>query len=106
MGFHKIEQYWIKFHGKRREGRYTDKIRAEVDLIVGNDSVGKIYFQKDGTELEPAKQYSDNGPIVMYCYISELPQILDTIRNEKPCYIIYNWPDDTYLSTGPEPPPE
>ena len=105
MGFHRIEKYWIKFYGKRREGKYSDRIRSEIELIEGDDIAGKIYFQKDGTELEPAKQYPDNGGITMYCYISEMPQILDIIRSENPCYIIYNWPDDTYLSTGPEPPP-
>lgn len=105
MGFHKIEKYWIKFHGKRKQAEYSDKIRAEIELIIGNDYAGKIYFQKEGTMLEPAKEYPNNGPITMYCYISEMPLILEILRNEKPCYIVYNWPEDTYLSTGPEPPP-
>ncbi|MDX1683075.1 MAG: hypothetical protein R3336_08145 [Phycisphaeraceae bacterium] len=81
--------------GKRRSGS------AVVDLIHDKKRLARIFFSDDYSLPDPKR--SDQWGFELHYPAEALPRVIDMLRNEKPCYLIWRGPQETRLSTGPEP---
>jgi hypothetical protein len=59
----------------------------------------------DGTGTLPEARKLDNNQFSLYYLFSDMPNIIDMLRNEKPIHLIYvpEGQNNTRLSTEPEP---
>ncbi len=68
--------------------RSTEVETKAVIILTGKDEfLGYIYFMKNGIELPKTEKI--NGLFFYYYYFSEMPVMIDLLRNEKPVYLIY-----------------
>lgn len=66
-----------------------------------NDVVGEAFFVGDGGPLPPATNVG--GRVALYFRRSQLPSVLDLLRNEGPIQLRWGGAFDTSLSTEYEP---
>lgn len=63
---------------------------------------GAFFSNDDETPLKPAEKYP-SGVYGLYYRHSDLPVIVDMLRNEKPVYLMYNGEQNSRISTTSEP---
>ncbi len=72
---------------------YTGVSPDQVGFIYFNDTTNKYIgyagIIRDGKPLPPNVQWT-NGILNIYFNESELPSLLDTLRNEKPIFVQFN----------------
>lgn len=62
-------------------------VKAVIMLTAENQFLGYLNFMADGANLpEPDKKYN---LYYYYYHMSELPIIIDLLRNESPVYLFY-----------------
>ena len=66
-----------------------------------DDVVGEAFFVGDGGPLPPAADAG--GRVALYFRRSQLPAVLDLLRNEGPIHLRWGGAFDTSLSTEYEP---
>ena len=80
-----------------------DSIANTVILLYGDAGyLGGAFFSNSDEPLKPAEQFP-SGLYGLYYSYADLPIIVDMLRNEKPVYLIYSGPNNSRISTGPEP---
>ena len=79
-------------------------IANTVVLFYGTSGyLGGAFFSNDSaTPLQPATKYP-NGNIGLFYRMSNLPFIIDMLRNEKPVYLIFDGAINSRISTSTEP---
>ena len=78
-------------------------IANTVILFYGSEAyLGGAFFSNSDEPIKPAQKYS-SGVYGLYYKYSDLPNIIDMLRNEKPVYLIYNGAVNTRISTASEP---
>ena len=94
---HQVTQYNYQFHGG--ENGYQGN-RAVVRLKNGGTSVAYVHFIPEG---KPIPNDTDSGSwIRMYMPESQLENVIDQLRNEKPISV-YFAAGSGFLLTGNEP---
>ena len=74
-----------------------------VVLFYGAEGyIGAAFFSTDDAPLEPASR-SETGIYGLHYRYTDLPGIIDMLRNEKPVYLVYNSDVNSRLSTTMEP---
>ena len=81
--------------------RKSSGTNAEIELIQGKRRLARLHFTSQYT-LKKAER-NEAGEYVLYFSYDELDRVVDLLRNEKPVYLLWRGPDDTRISTGPEP---
>jgi hypothetical protein len=65
--------------------------------------LGGAFFSDDPNRpLDPAVKYP-SGVYGLYYRMSDMPVVIDMLRNEQPVYLIYDGEQNTRLSTTEEP---
>lgn len=64
--------------------------------------LGGAFFSNSDEPLKPAEKFP-SGVYGLYYRYSDLPGIIDMLRNEKPVYVVYNGANNTRFSTTSEP---
>jgi hypothetical protein len=65
--------------------------------------LGGAFFSDDPNRpLDPAVKYP-SGVYGLYYRMSDMPVVIDMLRNEQPIYLIYDGEQNTRLSTTEEP---
>jgi hypothetical protein len=79
-------------------------IANTVVLFNGaNGYLGGAFFSNDSVApLQPAIKYP-NGNVGLFYRMSDLPFIIDMLRNEKPVYLIFDGVINSRISTSTEP---
>lgn len=79
-----IESYSYSCYSSRSGDTDT---RAVIMLSESDSFIGYLHFLADGCELPKAvKKF---GYYYLYYHFSDLPVMVDMLRNEKPLYLIY-----------------
>ena len=81
-----------------------DGAKAVIILSGDNGVIGYVHFSGGDRALLEARRF-DNGRYLLHYRYSELDDIVDMLRNEKPIYLIYQ-PEGTNnsrISTTSEP---
>lgn len=81
-------------------------VRTTISLYDTNDCFrGHIHFIPDDVPLPDGTESTikDVKWCRIYMHLSELPSVVDMLRNEKPIYVYYNNATDAYIRTGKEP---
>jgi hypothetical protein len=63
------------------------EVRTVFQLNGGGVSLGYLHFMADDFVLPKSKKLS--GLYYFYYHESQLPSVIDMLRNEKPIYLIY-----------------
>jgi hypothetical protein len=71
-----------------------------VVLLDGDEGyLGSAFFSNDPTTpLKPAEKF-ENGIVGLYYKMSDLPVIIDMLRNERPASLIFDGPQNSRIST-------
>ena len=79
---------------------------AWVDTVLlfhGDTSYLGAAFFYETTDPLPDAQKFPTGPIGLHYHRSDLPVVVDVLRNEEPVYLIYDGPQNSRISTSQEP---
>lgn len=96
---HEIKQY--KYY--TFSSRDASKANSVILFYGTSGYLGAAFFSNDeDTSLEPAVKHPSGVYGLRYRY-SDLPIIIDMLRNEKPVYLIFNGERNSRISTTPEP---
>lgn len=98
-----IATYQLIHFSKRRKD--SDPI-AQISLHnADNRFLGYVYFYRDNQELRDSYSVEDTTPkrAFLRMHESQLDEVIDMLRNEKPCHLYYGSPTYGYLYTGAEP---
>jgi len=98
-----IGRYSLWYYGK-----LSDDSRGIAFIrLYNNDrtSIGRVYFYKDSQELPDNFANESTTPKRAYLrmHVSQMDKIVDMLRNEKPCRVVYYSPTLAYIYTGKEP---
>lgn len=74
---------------------------AVIELIKDNRRIAWLHFTNDYTLKRP--HMNKEGEYELYYSYSELPNLVDMLRNEKPIYLLWRGESDTRVSTNIEP---
>lgn len=80
----------------------SQEIYATVRLHAKGGAAAKLIFLRD-TSLESACRKDEKDIYTLYYLKSELPDIIDILRNEKPIYFVHDKDHVTRIATGLEP---
>ena len=88
-------------------GKRVDESKEIAKIIFYNDQnqlLGWIVFFKEGQIIPDNTQRTNTDPIRVYlkASVSQMPGVVDMLRNEKPCYVRYNSPKLAFIFTGQE----
>lgn len=99
---HEITKYRLSYFGKRD---FELQSIAAINLYnVQDQFIGQILFYKEGQEIPNNQMYGSNlTRVYLRASETQMPGIVDMLRNEKPCSIFYANPTSTSLFTGKEP---
>jgi hypothetical protein len=74
-----------------------------VVLLYGEQGyIGGAFFSNTGEPLKPAEKFP-SGVYGLYYRQSDLPVVIDLLRNEKPVFLVFGGPNNSRLSTSQEP---
>ena len=76
---------------------------AGVYYYQGTQYRGYVYFYPDGTPLADPSHDATNGRVYLSFNLSQLPAVLDVLRNEKPLVVYYESATNAALRSGVEP---
>lgn len=79
-----VDSYSYMIYASRTN---LSEVKAVFQLNGGGVSLGYLHFMADGYVLPKSKKLS--GLYYFYYHESQLPSIIDMLRNEKPIYLIY-----------------
>jgi hypothetical protein len=93
---HVIEKYWVRFSA-----------RSEYDISLFGESghIGTIQFVGDDAEVPQPELWPGLQGAKVYFRRSDLPALIDILRNESPVKITVNDqpPGSVFITTGLEP---
>jgi|GEM_PF-6339613 len=94
-----FETYSTYLYGNRFDTRSNS---AQIVLSGGSGGSARLYFSHNTAAATRAP--SMQGPsVIAHYHMSELPQIIDLLRNEDSCYLWHNVSSGlVYIGTGPE----
>ena len=86
---------------------FSSRDSGSKAVVICTGDAGKtayMHFMGGTGDLQAARKIDDNRYILNYRF-SDMPNIVDMLRNEKPIYLIYvpEGTNNTRLSTGSEP---
>ena len=100
---HNITKYALFYYGKR--SRDTQSIALIYLYNDSNQYIGNVQFYRDGQPIpyNDSTTYHDLTRVYLRMHERQLDSVVDMLRNEKPCTLL--WANDSYayLSTGTEP---
>jgi len=98
------ETYEIKRYTYYLFSSRNDSIGIGTIMLYGATGyLGAASFSNDACKpLNPAVKYP-SGVIGLYYRMSDMPIILDMLRNENPVYLIYDGALNTRIATTDEP---
>lgn len=93
-----IKNYQYHIFSSRPSG-----IKGVVSCKTSNDKTVNIHFSAEDQGILEAKVL-DNGNFILYYSYSEMPAVIDMLRNEKPVYLVYvpEGKNNTRLASGQE----
>jgi len=100
---YEIEKYKLIYYGKR------DSESNEIaKILFYNDQsqiIGWMRFFKEGQTIQDNSNRTNIDPARVYLTASEnqMSEVVDMLRNEKPCYVRYHSSIWAYIYTGSEP---
>ena len=74
--------------------------RAIIELVSKKSRLGRLRFSDDYS-LAKATQNAEGQFELQFSY-DDFANMVDMLRNEGPCYLVWRGPNDTYISTGAE----
>ncbi len=100
---HLIEKYRLYYYGKRsRDGEFI----AVIGFYNDRDQyLGRVRFYRDGQVIPSNSSDETTNPqqASLTMHERQLDTVVDMLRNEKPCYVVYSTPTIAYIRTGNEP---
>ena len=69
---------------------------------ASNSYIGGAFFYETTDQLPPAEKFP-SGVIGLSFHRTDLPTLIDVLRNESPVYLIYDGPLNSRISTSQEP---
>jgi hypothetical protein len=104
VAIYEIDEYAVRFWSSRPTTNLNPGIAvAGIFLYQGPDYRGYAYFYPDGTPLAPAVIDSTNSLIALHYNLSQMPAVLDVLREEEPVYLYEFGTENAGLMTGLEP---
>jgi hypothetical protein len=73
---------------------------AIIDLIHGNRRLARLHFTNEYS-LDKASR-SKSGEYELHFAYEDFDRVIDLLRNEGPCYLLWRGPEETRISSGPE----
>ena len=100
---HEIGSYQIIHPGKTK---YHDNPIATINLFnTDNRCVGGVQFYRNDQEIPNNSSYESRDPkrAFLKMHLNRFDSVVDMLRNEKPCSVVYRRPTYAFLYTGEEP---
>ncbi len=81
-----------------------DASPAHSVILLYSDQgyVGGAFFSNSDEPLKPAEKFP-SGVYGLYYRQSDLPILIDLLRNEKPVYLVFSGANNSRISTSQEP---
>lgn len=100
---HEIGKYSILHWGKRQ---LLSREVAKIYLYNPDDRyIGYVAFYRNDQEIpdNSCDELSVPKQVHLRMHQEHLDSVVDMLRNEKPCFLLYNTPTYAYIWTGSEP---
>ena len=100
-----IVSYVVTYFGGAKRAKRPYKYRAIISLHDGAKQFATLYFHDMEESLPQSDKLTDLAGISSHYTMSDLPHIVDLLRNEKPMYFhkYMQWPTMGIISTSKEP---
>ena len=86
---------------------FSSRNAAIVDSVLlfhGDSSyLGAAFFYEPSHTLPDAVKYTASGPVGLHYHRTDLPTLIDILRNESPVYLIWDGGQNSRISTTSEP---
>ena len=96
-----IAKYQIGHMGKREKPK--DPVGKIMFYNTSDQYIGQVQFYTYDQELPFNAIHPRDQTVLVTMRIDRLDSIVDTLRNEKPCYLYYNSPTLAAIHSGQEP---
>ena len=101
---YEIDEYAVRFWSSRPTTTLDPGIAvAGIFLYQGPDYRGYAYFYPDGTALAPAVIDPTEPLIALHYNLSQMPAVLEVLREEQPVYLFDFGTENAGLMSGREP---
>jgi hypothetical protein len=99
-----IDKYAVRMWSSRPTTNLSPGVAvAGIFLYEGGVFRGYAYFYPDGTPLDPPVIDDVNGRVYVHFNLSQLPAVLQMLREEQPIYLYEFGVTNAGLMTGEEP---